>query len=1126
MLSTCFMLLTGYAYTQTTYYSRKNGDWTDASTWSTTDCGGTAAASAPAAGDNVIVCNGNSVSLDANSTIKNVDVNGGGLLSVGNKILTLNGDLVIDGSTLGQNGTIIMNNSSDISGIGTIKSNNNACFTVNADITISSTDLSVFSDINSDIIVIDDGASVTNNGNVTVKGDIVGGNAASTWINAENSTLLISDDMLTTGTLKASANGNTIEYSGSVSEQKIKTPDNSYYNLIISGSEVKTQQANLIVDGDFTIGSGTYDCNFFDLNIKGNWTNSGTFIYEDRTVSFDGTTDQTITNNSGQTFFNLEINKTSGTLYLNDNVTIIDRLKMMQGNINTGDNKITVGISLTDYGNLNYTSGQVIGKYEKWLTSSNHSGVSQTFPVGTESYYRPAEAIFTIGGGANGGGTIIAEFIPSNPGNDGLPLQDPPQTDPDSVYNSFIDGYWTLTPANGISISGYDLELTGNGFSAFSIEPETRLLTRAGSGSNWTNEGTHVDAVDPTAKRTGLTTLPAHFCFGDDTPCYKPNTSSITGSTSVCTDEDDVVYSVTNTPGSTYTWTITGGTIDSGQGTNSIEVDWGSEGMAGNVEVVEHNGCTYGNPQNMPVAVHTIQPSSISGPTVVPVEQTGVSYSVNDTAGYSYTWTITGGTLTSGQGTSSITVDWDNNPGWGEVSVVASGSCGDAPALDMDVWKYIVINSITTGNWGDASTWDCNCVPLETDNVRINNGHTVSVNVANATINNITITAAGVLDAANRPFKATGHVIMDGSFTGTNILTLSGNNTTLGGIGSIENTKELSITGGSKTIASNSMLTKTADNVEIAEGITVTNNGTFSVQSGNLVLNTGSVWVNDAYSTLKLGGEISLTSGDLFATAEDNMVDYNCAGNQNIRSTTYYHLRTTGGTGTKTLDGNVTVNGNFKIGTGATCDVSTNNYDMYIRGNWTNNGNFIPQLGTVNFDGTASQIISGTTATTFYDIVINNTAGNDADILLEDNNLTVSNSANFTNGIVNTGTNKFIFGASATTNIGTSTSFVDGYSEKESASAAFTFPTGHVTDRDIGDGLETYKIHAPFSATPAASTDLYVKYFYSNDNLHTWWNTGSSHESPLTHTTDREYWLVNASQDLDISLYWKDNNPC
>ena len=61
----------------------------------------------------------------------------------------------------------------------------------------------------------------------------------------------------------------------------------------------------------------------------------------------------------------------------------------------------------------------------------------------------------------------------------------------------------------------------------------------------------------------------------------------------VCANAVGEQYFVTNTPTSTYQWTITGGggALQTGQGTNSITVDWG--GLAGlytnAVEVIETN---------------------------------------------------------------------------------------------------------------------------------------------------------------------------------------------------------------------------------------------------------------------------------------------------------------------------------------------------------------------------------------------------------------------------------------------------------------------------------------------------------------------------------------------------------
>ena len=76
------------------------------------------------------------------------------------------------------------------------------------------------------------------------------------------------------------------------------------------------------------------------------------------------------------------------------------------------------------------------------------------------------------------------------------------------------------------------------------------------------------------------------FTFGQTT--INPDT--------VCANATGEQYFVTNTPTSTYNWTVTGGgTLQTGQTTNSITVDWGAvSGLYPNaVEVTESNaaGC-------------------------------------------------------------------------------------------------------------------------------------------------------------------------------------------------------------------------------------------------------------------------------------------------------------------------------------------------------------------------------------------------------------------------------------------------------------------------------------------------------------------------------------------------------
>src|SRR5690606_29687549 len=56
---------------------------------------------------------------------------------------------------------------------------------------------------------------------------------------------------------------------------------------------------------------------------------------------------------------------------------------------------------------------------------------------------------------------------------------------------------------------------------------------------------------------------------------------------------------------------------------------------------------------------------------------------------------------------------------------------------------YRDVVSVNGGNWGTPGTWDCNCIPLPTDNVFIN--HNVTFNVTPASINNLTINIGGTL---------------------------------------------------------------------------------------------------------------------------------------------------------------------------------------------------------------------------------------------------------------------------------------------------------------------------------------------------------------------------------------------
>jgi hypothetical protein len=77
-------------------------------------------------------------------------------------------------------------------------------------------------------------------------------------------------------------------------------------------------------------------------------------------------------------------------------------------------------------------------------------------------------------------------------------------------------------------------------------------------------------------------------------------------------DLNQTLYAVPATAGSTYEWTVTGGTISSGQGTNSIQVDWqpATPGLyLVAVRETDINGCE-GQPVTCEV---TITPTPVTG---------------------------------------------------------------------------------------------------------------------------------------------------------------------------------------------------------------------------------------------------------------------------------------------------------------------------------------------------------------------------------------------------------------------------------------------------------------------------------------------------------------------------------
>ncbi|NMB71878.1 MAG: hypothetical protein GYA22_07005, partial [Bacteroidales bacterium] len=299
---------------------------------------------------------------------------------------------------------------------------------------------------------------------------------------------------MVTGVLWALFNPNTIYYSRN-GNQNIYS-NIQYHHLVISGSGTKSLGNDISVNGNLTIENpAILKSNNFNINLKGNWTDNNPlngFTEDNGKVYFSGNTPQTISKAGTETFYNLEINNPQGIALVSDNISVANELTMRQGNVQTNGN--TVIMSNGTASSLDYTSGVVIGKLQRFI---NQSDESYLFPVGTG--VNTNSAIFRFHNLTSGNLTL--EFVNANPGTNGLPLTEGIY----SISDIFPEGYWKANTSGLFASTDFDVQLKADGFSSFGgIDTSVRILKRV-TGNDWGLDGTHVNASGDTCFRKNLT---------------------------------------------------------------------------------------------------------------------------------------------------------------------------------------------------------------------------------------------------------------------------------------------------------------------------------------------------------------------------------------------------------------------------------------------------------------------------------------------------------------------------------------------------------------------------------------------------------------------------------------------
>ncbi|MBM4054748.1 MAG: hypothetical protein FJ264_08775 [Planctomycetes bacterium] len=845
-------------------------------------------------------------------------------------------------------------------------------------------------------IAITGAITVTNKKTVTTTaaGGITGTVAGSTWLNDENSTLNVTGPVLATGTLNASASGNTVNYNGTVAQTikaatyvTLKTNntagatlggattlttltigDVTASSIFSDGGFVITLSGSSVLNltsGTFTLGSATAGTTFPSFGTitiaSGTTVNyasgvvqtvSATPSYQNLTISGAGTK----TPGSSLTIAgNLTINATGGTFNLGTafNHTVNGNVTLTAGTLNGGSSTLNLTGNWTGAGTFTANTGTVV------FTGTSAQTIGSAATTFNHLTINKASNIATLGAATivNGNLTITAGTLNT------------------STLALTANGTTDITGTLGIT--------GGTGAKLF-----VGLVT-INEGGTWNNSANFAVTF-----RGGITHNGTTFTAGTGVHTFDTNSQSIGGTTAI----------------SIPSITVTGVTL-----TNNTTLTVGTA-LSGTGGLTQSNGAilNIGGTSDITTLTATVNPNTVNytsttaGQTVkgttyhhLAINKSGQTATLGAATIVNGNLTITAGTLNTGAntltangitsitGTLGITSTTGTKTFAGMVTINSGGVWNNSANEAVTFRGGITHNGSTFTAGTGAQTFDTNSQSI---------GGTTAISIPSMTVtgvtltNNTTLTVGAALSGTGELAQGSNAVLNIGSTSGIATLTASASGNTVNYNGSSAQTIHA---GTYVTLKVNNTAGGTLGGAVSLATLTIgdaTANSIFS-DGGFVITLSGSSALNLTSGTYKLGSAGVGTAFPSFTTlniASGTTVEYASGTTQTVSATPGYQNLTISGAGTKTPDssltitGNLTVNasgGTFNLGTAFSHTVSGNviltagtlnggSSALTLSGNWTGSGTFTASAGTIVFTGTSAQTI-GNAATTFNHLTIN-----------------------------------------------------------------------------------------------------------------------------------------------------------